>query len=372
MGKKYEEDYNYEEDSLKKGSIPKLKNYYTLGALLLLFIISFLLFFYVPGEDITIANNETFITCGDGTFSYECSLNRPYYCDGGELIYENFLCGCPESLKKDGEVCDSKYFREKEIKELKYFLGGEEKIMNFTVYKDVSEYLDTKERTIVYSKGELPRRSDFKLSKIDDNIQREALMGLVVKIQNAAPDSLVDQARIATSLVQNIPYKESEFGTVGNFKTTKIRLARYPYQVIERSMGSCEGKSELLVLLLREIGYGTAVFYYNAENHETVGIKCPVERSLLNSGYCFIETTVPAPIAYSTGSYLIGEDSKGGLGIPKVVVLNKGISLPDDMIEYEDVKKIEKLLDKTSTNIADRIQLNPIYKKYGMTELKVL
>lgn len=370
MSKEESEIYEDKEDSPKKGSVLKLKNYYILGVLLLLFVISFSLFFYTPSEDISL-DNKTLLTCGDGTFSSECSLNRPYYCDGGDLVYENSLCGCPKSLRKSGEVCDSKYFENSKEISLKYFLNGEEGKIVFTAYEDVSEYLDTMERTIIYAKGEIPRRSDFKLNKIDDDIQREALIGLVVKIQNIAPNSLVDQARIATSLVQNIEYKESEFGTIGNFKSTKLRLARYPYQVIERGVGSCEGKSELLVFLLREIGYGTAIFYYNTENHETVGIKCPVERSLLNTGYCFIETTVPAPMTYSTGNYKIGDSVEGKLGVPNVVILSKGISLPDNMIEYEDVEKIEKLLEDRSTNILERSQLNSIYKKYGMPKLEV-
>jgi len=195
-------------------------------------------------------------------------------------------------------------------------------------------------------------------------------MDLVVKIQNLAPSSPVDQVRIATSIVQNIPYNESRFISIGNFNPIKKRAARYPYQVIERNQGSCEGKSELLVLLLREMGYGTATFYYQKENHEAVGIKCPVEESLEKSGYCFIETTVPAPISYSTGTYLIGNSPGGKLGDnPEIVVLSKGMSLPSGLIEYEDSKKIEEILSPGRTDIIDRQKLNPIYRKYGMKEI---
>lgn len=367
MVKEETEVYDYEEDSPKKGSAQKMKNYYILGGLLVLFIISFSLFFYPASDKITEVDNETLLMCGDGTFYADCSLNRPYYCEDGELIYNPKDCGCPASLiKRDGK-CDNKYFTPEKNVVLKYFLDGVEKHINITTYEDVSEYLDERERTITYSVDEIPQRSDFKLNKINDEIQRESLMELVVKIQNLAPNSPVDQARIATSIVQNIEYKESEFGNVGNFKVANIRLARYPYQVIEGGVGSCEGKSELLVFLLRELGYGTSVFYYNAENHEAVGIKCPVEESLQGSGYCFIETTVPSPISYSTGNYLIGDAPGKGLGTPKIVILNKGISLPENMIEYDDVRKIEKALDNKRTDIFERaVVLNPIYKKYGM------
>lgn len=361
-----DENYDYEDDSQKKGSINNIKNYYILAALLVSFIILFSLFFYSSSNN-TVDETKSFLLCGDGTFSSECSLNSPYYCEGKDLVPESELCGCPDSLNKINNECVSKYFTEEKDVTLNYVLMGEAGEINMKVYGGVSEYLDTKERAIIYDKGEIPSRADFKFIKIDDEIQREALMGLVVSIQNIAPNSLTDQARVAISLVQNIPYKESEFGKVGNFRVNDMRLARYPYQVIETEVGSCEGKSELLVFLLREIGYGTAVFYYNDKNHEAVGVKCPIEESLDGTGYCFVETTVPAPISYSTGNYLIGESTNVKLENPRTVILSKGISLESGLIEYADVEKIEDVFKNGRTDIYERsVKLSPIYEKYGM------
>lgn len=370
------EIYEHEEVQESKEEVPyptkgssglvNTKNYYILGVLLVLFIALFFLFFSNPTSE-TVVYTDTLPMCGDGTFYSDCSLNRPYYCDGGELVYDTVLCGCPDVLTKIDGSCTNSHFQEGRLLTLQYVLDGEVGEIPFTAYEGVSDYLDTRERTITYAKGEIPRRSDFKLNKIDDELQREALMDLLVQIQNAAPDSAADQVRIATSLVQHIPYKESEFGSVGNFKTSTIRLARYPYQVVERLEGSCEGKSELLVFLLREMGYGTAVFYYNEENHEAVGVRCPVERSVAGSGYCFIETTVAAPISYSSGNYLIGESQGESLGTPEVVVLSQGKALPDNLYEYRDVAKIDRIFENGRTDALERVQLGPIYERYGMS-----
>ena len=40
------------------------------------------------------------LTCQDGTLNYECSKDRPLYCDDGKLIQKCGMCGCP------GNSCD--------------------------------------------------------------------------------------------------------------------------------------------------------------------------------------------------------------------------------------------------------------------------
>ena len=67
----------------------------------------------------------------------------------------------------------------------------------------------------------------------------------------------------------------------------------YPYETLFEQKGVCSDKSFLAVALLRELGYGAALFEYESANHMAIGVQCPLEYSTNNTGYCFAETTAP-------------------------------------------------------------------------------
>lgn len=313
--------------------------------------------------------DKNILFCGDGTVNGTCSLSKPYFCEGRVLVENVFECGCPDSLNDSEGKCNSSYFHNSSNLNLSYIFEGELRIINFTLYKGIIDYLAPLPRSIVYEEGVIPQRKDFKLKKIDDPLQKEALMPLVVAIQNLAPGSKEDQARIAISLVQMIKYGEPEFVSVldGRFS---VRAARYPYQVIYEELGSCEGKSELLTFLLREIGYGVSMFYYGPENHEVAAIKCPVKYSLNGTGYCFIETTIPSPLSYSEGRYLGLVGSGILLSSPEFVFISEGISLGEKMKEYDDAKDLNRIVNKVDAtgkvNYFEKKRLDELRIKYGL------
>lgn len=351
---------------VEKGGISKhLNNYYLLGGILVvvLIILAFFLF-YSPFEDLI-----TVSRCGDGTFEDYCSLKKPFFCKDLVLSEDASSCGCPDSFRFDNGSCVTNYVVSEEPKTLDYSVFGVSGEILMDFYPNVSNYLSDLPRTRIYLKGETPRRDDFKLDKINDPIQRDFLMPLVVRVQNYAPNSKDDQARIAISIVQNIPYNESEFVQVFGFESG-LRLSRYPYQVIGESRGSCEGKSELLAFMLREMGFGVALFYYAPENHEALGIKCPIEESYMETGYCFVETTMPSPISYSEGKYLgIGGSGKL-LSEPEILLISGGISLGEDLEEYEDSKTLGRLVEKIDNtgklNLIDKKKMDDLRLKYGL------
>jgi len=65
----------------------------------------------------------------------------------------------------------------------------------------------------------------------------------------------------------------------------------YPYETLFLQSGVCSDKSILAAKIFQSLGYGTALFTYEAEKHMALGIKCPQEYSNNNSGYCYAETT---------------------------------------------------------------------------------
>ncbi len=303
--------------------------------------------------------------CGDGTPYGKCSMRQPYFCENGILVEKASVCGCSNISEISGDSCISKYMTNPKTITLNYILRGEEKSIGFTVYGGMADYLSNLPRVISSDEGEeIPSRQDFKLRNINEKNQRELLLPLVTKIQNIA-ENKKDQVRIAVSIVQNIPYGNSNKSlTVFN---QKLGYSRYPYEMLYDEEGICEEKSELLVFLLKEINYDTAFFYFSEENHEAVGIKCPVRWSLKDTGYCFVETTGPAIIADSEVEYAqIGKISSE----PEVIPISSGNSLGEKMYEYHDAKKLEKIrkaMQDGKINFLQKYNLDKLKEKYDLT-----
>ncbi len=366
MTKKEKKDYIKKILSLK-GKIEKYKHTNTILIILLGILFVSLVFILFFGGNSEIENLErSIITCGDETFDGTCSFNKPYYCENGKLVEKPNLCGCPDTLRKNSGECSSIYEGYPRNVSLEYFLMGEKGEINFVAYKDIVKYLEGLEKGIKYDKGEKKTRADLKLKKMNNKLQEAYLISLVKKIQNLAPDNRLNQARIAVSLVQNIPYGEKS-GSVDLGNGVIISESRYPYEVVYSDEGVCGEKVELLAFMLREIGYGTALIYYPEENHEVLGIRCPIKESYNNTGYCFVETTGPSIISDSGVSYgFIGGSLSNNFTIS---LLSGGDSLPENIQEYEDTKIIQELREKGkegNANIFDSNEADVLNKRYGL------
>ena len=197
---------------------------------------------------------------------------------------------------------------------------------------------------------------------MNDSLQRESILPLVKEIQNLAPDSKTDQARIAVSLVQNIPYGFSDKKELILGK--EFNHHRYPYEVLYDNEGICGEKSQLLAFLLKELGFDVAIFYNQMENHESVGIKCPKRKSWHGSEYCFVETSGPSIISDASITFV------GGINLeskPLVMKISDGISLSSNLEDYEDAESFKKIREKNGNlNSFDITKLDELRKKYGL------
>ena len=117
------------------------------------------------------------------------------------------------------------------------------------------------------------------------------------------------------------------------------------------------------------MGYGVSFFYYPEENHEAFGIKCPIKESLMETGYCFVETTGPSIITDNEISYM-------GVGKlyskPEFYLLSEGDSIGENFDEYQDAEKLIRIrnsIDKRGL-IGQLIRkiFEEINEKYGLTE----
>lgn len=339
---------------MEKRNILILAIYFIILALVFLIIFNF----YNQKEEI--------LTCGDDTPYGECSLIKPYFCLEGFLVEKASVCGCPDILTQKGDLCISKYQTDSKNITLKYVLRGEEKEIDFVVYKGLVDYISELPKSIYYPEGEEPSRQDFVLRNINEEEQRELLLPLLIKIQNATKDKN-DQVRIAISLVQEIPFGSS--GKMVALRSQQINYSRYPYEVLYDMQGICGEKSELLAFLLREMGYNIVLFYHKLENHESLGIKCPVEHSLEGTGYCFVETSGPSIITNYQLKYV------GGITLssePELILISDGDSLARDLYEYKDAKSLIKINNNTEEkgklDLIKTYKLEKLNKKYRLIE----
>ncbi len=246
---------------------------------------------------------------------------------------------------------------------LDFVYKGQKSGIYFVVNRGVHEKLASLPRWLSYQKGqEKFTKKDFIIPKLDNQLQKEKLLPLVAKIESLTPD-VSKQARIAISLVQNIPYG---FQNVSYSEADYIE--KYPYGVIWEQMGVCGEKSDLLLFLLRELGFGTATFIFKKEDHRTVGIKCPDAYDFGNSGYCFVEVTSPKIITDNLSTYT----GVGTLTDFEVIGISDGIQLEGVEEEFADKNSYYDLINKAkSKNGAldqDEYTLyNSILNKYGIS-----
>ncbi len=96
-------------------------------------------------------------------------------------------------------------------------------------------------------------------------------------------------AEFILAFIQYIPYDQAKLAAGNN-------NPYYPYETLYLDKGVCSDKTFLSLLFLRELGYGAAVLDFPGINHTAVGIQCPREQSINNSGYCYVETTNYFPL----------------------------------------------------------------------------
>lgn len=253
-------------------------------------------------------------------------------------------------------------------KTFSYVLRGKSGTINLNLYSGVYNEISS-EPTLYqctrYNGDSSPCTSNelqqYYLDYVNKPDQEKYLDNLVNSIK-AKTSNQDDQARIAISLVQNIPYDYAKLngGNTGN--------TRYPYEVLYANKGVCEEKSLLLAYLLRGLGYGVVLFEYPSESHMAVGIKSPAAYAYDNTGYAFVESTSPTIITDDQENYVnVGKLTE----TPHVYTISDGISFNSISEEYNDAKTFNQLelISQGSGGILDQnyyyVWLS-LVQKYGL------
>ena len=231
-----------------------------------------------------------------------------------------------------------------------YTLRGISSEIAFTVYEGMCDYLVSIENsTVSYYAGQEPSPEEVDrivtLRYVNEDVEQGELNKLVKAIKQITPNE-DDQARIAISFVQNIPYDWNA-----------LHL-KYPYEVLYSNKGDCDEKSGLLVSLLRELGYGCSILSFPSQSHAAVGIACPAQYEYY-SEYAFVESTSPTIITGCTGDYV------GAGKLPSspsyIIVIHNGKVMNSVSEEYQDAQTFQSL-----------INMGPVLDEYHYTQWQML
>jgi hypothetical protein len=236
------------------------------------------------------------------------------------------------------------------LKSFPYVIKGEHGEVNITMYEGAASEI-AKEDPYSYV-GEKDRYQKF----IDLPVQDAFLDPLVEAIREKTSDP-DDQARIAVSLVQQIPYDQKMLDQ----GTLEIR---YPYQTLLDDKGVCCEKSVLLAYILHKLGYGVALFDFENEKHTAVGISVTPEYAYKNTGYAFIETTTPLIISDGNGDY----PAFGRIrSFPEVLPAGEGKVFSSVHEEWNDSREWDRL--NSQGPVLDRVDYSSwqsLCRKYGI------
>ena len=234
-----------------------------------------------------------------------------------------------------------------------FTLKGNSGYINLTVYEKIY-YEIIKKLPLRFVNG---FDQVFYLTLLEHDEQKMSLKPVIDSIKSLSRQNLYDDLRIATSLVQQIPY-----GKIKNYQERRF----YPYEVLYNQCGVCEDKSILLAFLLKELGYGVVLLEFETERHMAVGIKVPEEFSYKKTGYAFVETTKPNIISDCHCDYV----NTGKLtSAPSIIPVSEGKTFNGvqeeyrDAGEWNDILALGKILDQYHFS---RFQY--LANKYGMTK----
>jgi len=236
--------------------------------------------------------------------------------------------------------------------------GGRTYSVSQTLYSSIYGFYKSQPKTYTYF-NELPENWEeeyygmFITENERDVFISELLESIVTegKRNRLSEDQVVE---LVLAFVQSIPYDDQKAANI--LARTGNETMDYPYEVLFENSGVCSDKSFLATVLLRELGYGTAIFVFENENHMAIGIQCPKEYSDYDSGYCFAETT-------SVGNKIgIVPDLKANVGsavgTEQLAYFNEEETRASVSTKLTEVKIFQKTQGKEYKGIIRTIRIN--------------
>jgi hypothetical protein len=246
-------------------------------------------------------------------------------------------------------LSEADYLQSPKTTSFSYFIDGNRRSLSFTTFGGLSDFFSSRSHSFHYDPD-----NGVIMDLLENTVQNEFMLPFIDMIRKQSVTS-DDQAKIAISLVQHIPYNGNRY----------IRTSTdwyYPYETLHNDVGSAADKSVLLAYILNEMGYETVLFEF--PGHMAVGVKSSPRYSFYDTGYAYIETTRPTIITYEP------DPGYGGFSIsqnPRVIHLIGGKKALDVSTEYGDARRMKQLEQMGgSLNQSYRAELSKISGKYDL------
>jgi len=246
-------------------------------------------------------------------------------------------------------LSDADYRQSPKTTSFSYVIDGNRRSMNFTTFGGLSDFFSSKSHSYHYDPD-----NGVIMDLLENEVQNENMRLFIDMIRKRSITS-DDQAKIAISLVQRIPYN-------GNRYSRTATEWYYPYETVHNDKGSAADKSVLLAYILNELGFETVLFEF--PSHMAVGVKSSSKYSFYDTGYAYIETTRPTIITYEPdsgyGSFSISQN-------PRIIHLTGGRRVLDVTTEYGDARRMKQLEAMGGNlNQSYRTELSKISDKYDL------
>ena len=248
------------------------------------------------------------------------------------LLLFLLVCGCVESVTDEYITSEesfniSVYEYGAKYEMYDYVLNGGDYRTHYTCYKGINDYLSTEEHTYYISDVD-----EIYMELFENKTNNEYMSGFIDELDNEFDGD--ELAKVIISLAQNIEYDDNKAYVIENIDPYGDYF--YPYETLYRNIGVCSDKSILMAYILKELDYDVVLFDYDIANHMAVGIKTNRRYDYKNTGYAYIESTVPSMITW--GSADMGNE------IPDIIYLNEGgKGLYNLKEEYNDMKRFNEI-----------------------------
>ncbi|HOX10613.1 MAG TPA: hypothetical protein P5323_03470 [Candidatus Moranbacteria bacterium] len=243
------------------------------------------------------------------------------------------------------------------VKKFQWEYKGKKYSLEKTLHQSVYDYYKSKPKEYSYS-AELPANweEEYYAMFLKSDPADPTIAELVNQIKelgkknNLSDDQIVE---LAIGFVQTIPYDDAKAANI--LQETGNEEMLYPYEVLWDQSGVCSDKSLLAYALLREMGYGVALFEFEQEKHMAAAVECPQNYSNYDSGYCFVETT-------STGNKIgiIPDFDMGSGKAAEVKQLTDYDSVSTQTTRIKELGQVKIILPKEGKEYAGIIQTQKI------------
>ncbi len=249
--------------------------------------------------------------------------------------------------------------------------------LEYEFSQEIFKIYNNNEKLFYYNENEKPddlREAYYEIFfDLDENDQNTlGLLNDLVSLAEKENYFNDEKIEFILSFIQYIPYDHAK-------AKSENPKANFPFETLYLNTGVCTDTSFLAIIWLRELSYGTAIFDFPESNHAALAVKCPVELSLNESGFCYVETTnyFPFGIVPSTLSagLALGGDIKNdpfsseNLGTKEIRLIQDGKTynkISSIKEKVEEINLIKQEIDDYKKQIEEGVaNQNETIKKYN-------